>query len=346
LTPQQAQEQAEQVADNALRRLQEDERFEEASADFLSFDHLIKTEMELLEQPGRYIAPADLRFMLEAYAKGLDPSATVREVADEAGVLELQVSEEARAQMLRDVSAGVRGFSGQDARRWLDGRGAKRFTLEQQVALQRRAVEFLTPLHPVARAAATRHAHGGEILGAMESAHPTLRPGSYVFAIDEWTHKAAKPEVSLNVRAWDLEARREAPEVAAQAWELMRTAVDAEAEPAATDDVETAAHALIEANDMARRTAVDKLRQSNHQIVEARRANLDAYYNRLIEKATQEAASSDSRIRVMKEAQAVRLGLRRGEQMEALRRMDSADILSNRVALIQVHVTGAKRNGA
>src|SRR5690606_25449671 len=67
LNPDQIELKATQLADNALRELEEQRRMEEDSKEIMSFDLLLQREIESIEREGRFVTPEDLQTLIELY---------------------------------------------------------------------------------------------------------------------------------------------------------------------------------------------------------------------------------------------------------------------------------------
>lgn len=67
LTPQQAEAKARQIADNALRVVEEQRRLEQEGAALLGLDQALMDEAVSAQAEGRFIAPEELRAMIQFF---------------------------------------------------------------------------------------------------------------------------------------------------------------------------------------------------------------------------------------------------------------------------------------
>jgi superfamily II DNA or RNA helicase len=347
LSPAQERERAEQIADNALRRLEEDERLEEASTDIVTLDTLIETEVDDAAESGRFIPPRDLRFLVEEYIRMHDARAKLQRTADNGGVLKLVCTPDAAATMSRNILAASKGSSFQGARLWLES-SERLCTFEQEVAVERRDVQFITPLHPLCKAAAAEidKVHSpGLLLTALKVDRPDLPTGRFLLSLEEWNVRAMRPETRFNVQAWNLETNEEEHLFAEAFWHCLAEGSQGQDEALDSPRIGTAKGELEELHEKARRRALDELGEENRAMVNRRKAGLELYYDRQIARVGKESEdAAEPKIRTMKEAQLARLNQRRDEILGQMKDFERTDILAKSVAVVLLSNKRQARN--
>ncbi len=153
LTPQEEIRLAEEATLRIERQRQEQEQFEEQRLVFLGQDELFAQELDTVITSGRYVAPDEVRSLVESYfheafpqirleANEADPTFTLTPTEDFCQEVERQIK---RADVPRLVSQAF-------IQRLYRERIVP-FTYDVTCARQRKLVEFLTINHPLARAA-------------------------------------------------------------------------------------------------------------------------------------------------------------------------------------------------
>jgi hypothetical protein len=345
LSPEQAEQQADQAADNAIRLIEEQRRLEEDSGALLGLDQAFVEEVDTLVAEGRFVSGEDVRHMVAKFVEIPELGGRLTPDDRRNGLQRLRLNREARLALLEKARALKRTDRPTAAlMRWLQGDDPYLLlTFDQETALQHREVPFVTPVHPLARIAIVYWTSVDAPLVSDLYTHTAELPaGRYLFACDLWEAIGVKPELRLVALAWDVDNRREAPEVSTALMRLLSRAEQRSDAPGLSAAVVEAGIGALE--EVARNAYVEaraQLREHNEKLVERKLASLEAYHrNRLQRVDADLAATTDLRIARMKEAERARIERdyeRRRTEIESRR---DADIVSQRVAaeILQVHL--------
>lgn len=334
LTPEQAAARALQMADNALRHTEEQRRLEEESSSVLGVDQLADGEIDTLVAEGRFVGADDVRVLVERFLYAIGAS-LASEVGDTRW--QLRVRGNARTELLQRIRAlGRTDRSTLRFTKWLEGREpAMALTFDQPTALEHRDLPFVTPVHPLARAArAYWHSENEPLVAQLSVADEAIPAGQYLFVYDVWESLAIKPELRLVGMAWDLHAGRITSGVSATLLRLMQTARAPEHRSRIQrEQIEAAWTGLDEAIFQERIQAADVLRERNHQLLARKIGSLDAYYRNRIERLQSELRrTQDARIIRMKQAEHDRISVDYEKQRAALEARRDTDIVHHRIA--------------
>ncbi len=337
LTPQQAEERAMQTADNAIRLVEEQRRLEDESGAMLGLDQAFVEEVDTLLAEGRFVSPEDLRLMVARFLELPEISGQLSPADGRTDVYRLRLNKEGRANVLERV----RELDRQDRStlafvRWLEGSDPHLLlTFDQQVALERREMPFVTPVHPLARVAVKYWTDASEPLAAHLAVRDEAVPaGRYVFVCELWETLAVKQEIRLVGAAWSMDKDAPAPEVSSALVRLLSRASKPPDPVAASGDVlEGALRYLDDELYGQLRASIDELRERNQRLAAQKMASLDAYYQNRLRRVRAEAAQAvDQRIVRMKEAEGDRIDRDYSRRREEIEERLRADIVSERVA--------------
>jgi len=211
LTPEQAEAKARQIADNALRVVEEQRRLEQESGAFLGLDQALTDEAASARAEGRFIAPDELRAMIQFFLTQNQYGGALESDRENTALFRLRLNKEARAALahkLRSWQPPDRSLT--SFRRWLDGAEPHLLvTFDQAMAVEHRDLPFITPVHPLARLATKSLKHPQQPLAAWLRVNSAEVPaGIYVFTCDLWETVAIRPEVRLVPLAWSLAGQR------------------------------------------------------------------------------------------------------------------------------------------
>jgi hypothetical protein len=262
------------------------------------------------------------------------------------GLHRLRLNKEARsilARQLRDLHLIDRSAS--EFRRWLEGSEPQLLlTFDQQTALERRDLPFITPVHPLARLSTAALKQWQKPLAThLQVQNSTVSAGTYLFVCDLWETVAITPEIRLVHLAWSLDERRLAPALANQLLHLLAQAESVTANADLSDAVlREALNALDEQTQHAHDIALSELRTRNELLVARRLASLETYHhNRLTRLQTEIVASSNERITRMKTSERARIEHDYEAKRQEIEQRRNADIIRERIAVGILEVTHA-----
>lgn len=229
-----------------------------------------------------------------------------------------------------------------ELRKALGDNASVRLTFDQELAVARREIQFVTPVHPLARLAVGFWRNRTDSLVAQLSlTDPAIPAGRYLFALERWDELAARPGVRLVPVAVGFDDAGPADHVAERLLAAVRFA-DAVPEIApgpvsteAADTLDRHAHEL-------RQAAIAQLQETNGALVDQRLASLDLFYRGLLAQLDSVLkASVDPKIIRMKTSERDRHLHEHQRRRAELERRRDADIVSTRIALGVLEVRDA-----
>jgi hypothetical protein len=122
LTPEQAEARARQIADNAVRVLEEQRRLEEEGGNLLGLDQALTSEIETMSNEGKFVSRDELRAMISQFVEHPDYGGKIETVPEQSELCRLRLNQTARqrlARQLRDSEESDRATL--SFRRWLEG---------------------------------------------------------------------------------------------------------------------------------------------------------------------------------------------------------------------------------
>ncbi|MBI5387154.1 MAG: hypothetical protein HZA90_21000 [Verrucomicrobia bacterium] len=200
LTPEQAEAKARQIADNALRVVEEQRRLEQEGGALLGLDQALADEAASAQAEGHFIALDELRDMIQLFLARPEFGGALEPDREQPVVYRLRLNKEARAAL----AGRLRSWQPRDRsltafRRWLDGAEPYLLvTFDQATAVEHRELSFITPVHPLARLATEAFKHRQQPFAApLRVKNAEVPAGIYVFACDLWETVAIRPELRL-----------------------------------------------------------------------------------------------------------------------------------------------------
>jgi hypothetical protein len=337
LTPEQAEAKARQIADNALRVVEEQRRLEQEGGALLGLDQALTDEAASAQAEGRFIASDELRGMIQFFLARPEFGGALEPDREQSAIYRLRLNKEARAAL----AGKLRSWQSRDRsltafRRWLDGAEPYLLvTFDQATAVEHRELPFITPVHPLARLATEALKHPQQPFAArLRISSAEVPAGIYVFACDLWETVAIRPELRLVPLAWSLGEQRNAPEVARQLLRLLSRAESTASPSADAAGIELALAGLDERIHRNRDDALAELANHNARMVELKLASLHAYHrNRLARIQAELANAREERIRRMKTAELARAERDYAARHAEIERRRQADIIRERVAI-------------
>jgi hypothetical protein len=325
LTDAERQARLQQLADNELRHIAESQALEDRQAELFGV-RLTRRQFEddVAAASSRWLEPVAIEklanlFLERALGMGRAP------ILGQGPAKTLRLAGEARRRLLPAKRlAGRNTLAVREWEAWLRGdQPTLGITFDREAALADRDLTFITPVHPLTQAAASLFAADDEVWVGLRAKAAGIEPGSYPFAIYQWTFQGLKEDALLVPVAAD-------PEVAKRFMDLLATASAAKIEmpDLHTFDALDGWHHEMWSERLARhvRETADIARFRRDSLAASHSARMDTLREQL-------SQSREGRIQRMRQGQIARaeadhqLALADLEQSEA-----RADILLRRVA--------------
>ena len=337
LTQQQTEEKVQQLADNALRLIEEQRRLEKESTDLLGLDRAFQEEVEKIQKEGRFVSSKELQQIITFYLQSRCGNAKISGDSKQNKLFKIRANREDRVVLLEDLQKLKRqDCQALELMRWLEGSDAHfTATFDQETALESREIPFITPIHPLIKMAIS---YLNELIGPLvtqlEVEEKEIQPGIYVFAYYLWETISVRSDIRLLSLAWNLKEEKLASEVSERLPKLLQYANPIiPALPLHQEQLDQALHNLEESIHEKRVKEVEELKETNHLLIEQRLASLNRYYQRRLTTVTKELNSAiDKNIRRMKESEINRIKREWEEKKQKLEERKKADIISHRVA--------------
>lgn len=336
LTPQQAEEKVRQLADNALRLLEEQRRLEEESTELLGLDRAFQDEVEEIQKEGRFVSPEELQQIITLFLEAKCENARILTEGKQTKLIKFRANREDRDRLLEEL----RKLKRQDRQtsefvRWLEGNDPYlTITFDQETALEHRNLPFITPIHPLTKLALSYWKNQeGTLFTQLEVEDEGLLAGIYIFAYYLWETVSLRLEIRLLSLAYDLKEKKIDNAMSEKLSQLIKHAHLITAPLSLSkEQLEQALHNLEESIHEKRFKEVEKLRETNEKLAEQRLASLERYYQRRLAKVTEELSlATDDRIRRMKESERERVQREWDRKRQEIEERKKADIISQRV---------------
>jgi len=337
LSPEQAEQQAQQMADNALRLVEEQRRLEAEGSAFLGIDEASFTaDVNSIVNEDKFVSDNDLRQMIEIFLEQPNLGGQILD-SGQPGVHHLRLNKDGRKELLSKMQ-GLKESNRNKVglKRWLENNESFwQFTFNQETALEKKDISFVTPVHPLARVAISHWGEMDEPLVTQVAISTNEVPsGRYLFVCDLWESLGVRKEVRLVGNAYDLDKQYFVPEVSNALVPLLSQGTQpAEYLSFPASIIDPAIHQLDETLHEHRLNEVSKLRERNNSLLNRQLASLDAYYQNRLERVINELdLAREERIKRMKESEQSRI-IRDYENKKAeLEDRREADIISQRIA--------------
>jgi ATP-dependent helicase HepA len=199
LTPEQRQTRLQQLADNQIRQIQEEEAVEEKQRELFGIRPL-SVEQEAADQASAnfWVNPAAmLNLVVEYLGKRCG---TGEYVLGEKPLKTLRVNEQGRRLLLEDFmhSQSKGSVVGREWSEWLKGSNQHlAITVDPTAAKENPKAVLITPVHPLAQQAARALVSKDGFVTCLKVNSTELPPGTYPFAIHQWTRKGVREDVLL-----------------------------------------------------------------------------------------------------------------------------------------------------
>ena len=337
LSPEQAEERARQMSDNALRQAEEQRRLEENSEALLGLEQSFIEEVDSLIEAGRFVSPADLAHMIKLYVEQDQIGGGLATFSQNPVYHQLRLNEKARAAVLRHVNALNRyDRTTTDFKRWLNGSESRlTLTFDRQTALEERELPFITPIHPLAKVAMKHWKYVSKPLVARLSLKDSeLGAGEYFFAVELWETLGVQPDVRLKTFVWDINREELSKDLSSLLLVLEQASDLQESHRIQDIDRRRCLEAVDEHANTIRLNEVEQLKLRNDNLLDRKLASLRGYYgNRLTRVAKELEQSTNERIRIMRRSEKNRIESEFERKQSDIEGQRNCDILANRIAI-------------
>ncbi|MDA1274605.1 MAG: SNF2-related protein [Verrucomicrobia bacterium] len=199
LTTQERQTRLEQLADNQIRLLQEEEAIEEKQRELFGIrPPSVEQEADDQASANFWVNPAAmLNLVMEYLGRRCGGS---EYVLGEKPLKTLRVNEQGRRLLLEDfLNLQSKGsVAGREWSEWLKGSNQHlAITVDQKTAKENLKAVLITPVHPLAQQAARALVSKDAFVTCLKVKSNELPPGTYPFAIHQWTRKGVREDVLL-----------------------------------------------------------------------------------------------------------------------------------------------------
>ncbi|MCQ1538289.1 hypothetical protein FTO68_04705 [Methanocalculus taiwanensis] len=337
LTPEQLESKVSQLADNALRELEEQRRMEEEGKEIMSVDLLLQNEIQQIESENKFVTPEDLFSLIELYLEMRCANAKINVEGNMHSIVKIRLSKEDKGFLLEDIQKiKQNGKQYIEFKRWLDSSETSlSVTFNQEKALENRAIPFITPIHPLTKMATYYWTTDRtELVTSIEVQDTLYSSGTYQFAIYLWETVAERSELLLLPLVRDLRNNTVESTLSKQLFHLIKYGAQSSGSNHLTEEmIQQGLNTLEEIAHDYRIEELEKIRVRNNQLIEQRLSKLTSYYERRI-LSTQDDLSriANEKIRRMKKSMLERLERELKRKTEQLELKKVADILSQRIA--------------
>jgi superfamily II DNA or RNA helicase len=336
LTDAQADELARQKSDNLLRQVEEEHRLEEESGAFLGVDQIFTDDIRSLVAEGRFVSPDDLVHLIENFVEQPEIGGKLLHDEKNANLYRLRLKKEGRQALLEKVQIEERvDRATLIFTRWLQGEEPYLVaTFDQKTALENRQLPFITPLHPLSRAAVSHLKEKKEALTTYATVENNeIAPGDYLFICELWDYLGIRPEIRMVNLCWDLQQNRLSDHVSSKLIGLLGTAQDCARNKISSDSVVEMFKWLDEAFQTQREEMLKKHIERNDFLVNRKIAGLEVWFKTRLQRVNAELPSiHDDRIRRMKEAERNNIEKDYQQKRNDLENKKVADITTRRIA--------------
>ena len=190
-----------QVADNRIRLVQEQQVLEDKQQELFGIRLPADQAQKDIEGASSFwLSPAAVQNLVESYLQGIIGKKGDYILGDKA-TKTLRISQEGRARLLKDYQTLPRVVSPmyKQWENWLKG-GDSRFaiTFDAEGAVENQSAAFITPLHPMARQAASAMEPGvTKPICVVQAVDADIPAGQYPFVIYEWRYSGVREDLVL-----------------------------------------------------------------------------------------------------------------------------------------------------
>ncbi|MEW4453060.1 helicase-related protein [Bremerella sp. JC817] len=334
LSDEERREQLQQLADNEIRQLQEDEKFERQQSELFGIDLPSQQRFaEEVENASSYwLEPNAMNNLLEKYLKSLDGTAAI---LGDSPLKTLRTNQEIRSQLLRDSRelSGKNSTGQREWERWLKGSDPHLpITFDGQCANDNRNAQLLTPVHPLIRQAANALDSVGNVEVHLCVSDAELPEGIHPFAVFQWELIGLRRDLDIRTIAKE-------DSINAKLLDLLQKAADCQAaaersvSAADIDELESRHYELWkEALSGYRKRILDLARFKEESLNASHKGRIAMLEDRL-------ASSTEEKIRRMRQAEIDRAVREYNERLAELRRSsEQADITTERIMVGTIEI--------
>jgi len=329
LTEDDREEKLQQLADNAIRHLQEQNKLEEEQSEFFGLNVPGKNIDEEVEAANSFwLSPQSLGNLVNRYLN-FRCGAEQEYVLGDKERKTLRVKREGRDLLLEDFQKLKKSQSPlhREWRTWLKGNSAHlSITFSSDYANQDRDTVLITPVHPLAVQAAMACGEKTPVHTCVRVVDESTRPGSYPFAIYMWQQVGARENVVFQPVVSD-------ESVETKFFKLLE---NAGADSITSDDLP--AQSVFDALDSRHHQhwlkARGEHRENTTRLVECRRESLKTSHKaRMTILAEQLGQTNNEKIQKMRKAQIDNANAEYARKMQELEdSLQKADVLAQPIA--------------
>lgn len=337
LTPDQAEEKAQQLADNTIRKIEEERRLEEESEELIGLGQSFTKEVDSLIQEKRYVSPAEIQYMVEQFVQIPELDGKIIPSASEENIYRLRLRNESRERLDGMVeNRDHYRYQKSAFARWLRGSEPYfKLTFNQKAALENRDIPFITPVHPLAQTAVHYWADiDTPLVSNLLLVDRSVPSGRYLFICDLWETIGIKPEIRLHCLVWDIDfdtlERTLGEEIMTRISNAVRSL---DAISISEGKIYKIIKRLEECADKDRIQSLDELKRRNDRLLEKKRRSLEVYHTNRLRRVDMELSKAqDERIIRMKESEKNRIMREFNQSIEKLNSKRDPDIITSRIA--------------
>lgn len=204
LTPEQQDEQLEQIALNGVNRLREQSELEERQAELFSIPAKFSAAKEMASLENYWLSPDSLSRLVTSYIR--QRTSTEVPITGVESRRQLRLSQEARSVLFDDFKK-IPFKKGRVYRDWEEYlRGEKPYcaiTFDTSLACKDKDIQFVMPLHPLVQQAAAFYKTDMPVKTSLKVVDEEIPEGEYPFMIYDWEYKGLSNSVQLKAFSTD-----------------------------------------------------------------------------------------------------------------------------------------------
>lgn len=328
LTPEERARQLQQLADNQIRRINEEQELEEKQAQLFGLNIPNQAwQDEIAEAESFWLSAGKIKDAITTYLTDRLETGT-EYIRGDRPLKTLRLSQEARNRLLEDYRRLPRSIEpvARAWQKWLEGaEQTLRVTFDQDTAAEHPKAVHLSVLHPLVRQAAQHLDLNEPEFCSVSVKSETVAPGAYLFTLYRWSMCGIKPDQSLVVVSDDAT-------IEASLFSLLQHATDADAallpDRAQFEALEARHHGKWAA-------AREDHMNENRRIVEHRRQSLTVSHRARRETIEDQISqATNDKIRLMRESELTRANADFDRKMAELQQAkNAADVMASPVVL-------------